>query len=428
MQIAVRPPVKAGIAVLGASALAITPIAVTPPDIKSPAHAFSSAAVALSASPSPIDFYAEVFERSLDNVGQMAEIFLSRPIPILQAILANQFANVETLVSALQSAGNGLVTALTEQIPEDLQQAVEYLGQGNVEGALNTLLTVPLTIAIPLLDVLGAVVTPALEAINRLNAVIQEVGPGLILGLPLAFAGPVLSGVGAIGTAIQNVINAAAAGDLGGIVGAIVEIPAVLADGILNGDYGPALLGILPAPGLLTPTGLLGPLGAGPIGFFLAVREAIADIIHPPAAGKQDLGIQQTPYQAPNTLIDEDADVLTITTDGDGSGGEGAGAGAGGSGDEENLNLGGEEGEEDLDLGKKGEENGEENEGGTIDPADLDDLGGDEGDEGEEGEDPSNGAPSNEVGGGDEGGDEDTTTNDDGGDGGSEGGDGGSEE
>ncbi|SEH68982.1 hypothetical protein SAMN04489835_2907 [Mycolicibacterium rutilum] len=357
MQVAVRPRMKAGIAVVGASALAIAPIAVAPPDSKLSAASISSAAVALTAN--PVDFYTEVFERSLGNTQALAEIFLSNPVPVLQQVLANQFANIESLVAAVGTAANGIATALTDEVPQLLQTAFNDLSNGNVEGALNTLLSLPLTFALPLLEVVGAIVVPITTAVNNFNAVVQDVLVGAILGGALAIAGPVLSGIGSVGTAVQGVIDAVGSGDLGEVVSALVNTPAVIADGVLNGGYGPLLLGILPAPGVLTPEGLLGALGAGPIGFLLGIRQAIADAIAP-----QDMTLLRTESDTStdegitaNSLPNDDANFVNVNISGDG------GTGSTGASDEESEE--GAEGGEGSEGAEGGQTGGleEENDG-----------------------------------------------------------------
>jgi hypothetical protein len=321
MQVAAKSYLTAGVALVGASAIAVAPVQVAPPDIKLPAPRVSSAAVALTAS--PIAWYTEVVERTIGNAEGLAEIFLANPAPILQQILANQTANVESLLQALGNASQGIAAALTEQVPVLLETAFTQLSNGNVEGALNTLLSAPLTFALPLLEVVGAVITPVTEAVANFNRVVQDVLAAAVLGGALAVAGPVLSGVGSVGSAIQDVIDGAGTGDPIEIVNAFVNAPGVIADGILNGGYGPLLLGLLPAPGVLTPDGLLGPLGAGPIGFGLAIRDAIAQALGAPALAlgeapasevdgtTDDLATGEGPAAA-NAMVNEQANLVGL--------------------------------------------------------------------------------------------------------------------
>ncbi|MFS0897153.1 hypothetical protein [Mycolicibacterium litorale] len=245
----------------------------------------------------PVDFYAEVFGRSADNVAALVDIFLANPTPILSQIFDNQIANAETIAGALDQMVDGLVPILTQQVPMLLETAFAALADGDVETALNTLLSIPTTIAaLPAFIGLGAVLLPVITAADNVNNVIQQVLGGAILGGAVAAFGPLLSTVGAGGTAIQGIIDGVAAGDIGEVADAIINAPGVLIDGFLNGGYGPPLL-VVPAPGLLSPNAALGTLGAGPIGFVLAVRRAIAQAITP-----------ATPFSTAEQRLAEDAE------------------------------------------------------------------------------------------------------------------------
>ncbi|WP_197373061.1 hypothetical protein [Mycolicibacterium baixiangningiae] len=282
MHATLRPYVTAGVSLVGASAIAISPISpITPADIKVPAVATSSAAVDLVVN--PIDFYGALFEESAANVEALVDIFLANPTPILSQIFDNQLANAEMISGALEQMAEGLVPILTQQVPLLLETAFAALAEGDVETALNTLLSIPTTVAaLPAFIGLGAVLLPIATASGNINNVVQQVLGGAILGGAVAAFGPLLSTVGASGTAIQGVLDGVAAGDIGAVADAIVNAPGVIIDGLLNGGYGPPLL-VVPAPGLLTPNAVFGTLGAGPIGFVLAIRQAIADAITPAA-------------------------------------------------------------------------------------------------------------------------------------------------
>lgn len=280
MRTALRPYATAGVALVGASVIAVAPVA-APPDIKIPAVSTSSAAVDLVVN--PIDFYTALFEESAANVEAIVDIFLANPAPILSQIIDNQIDNAEQISVALEQMVEGLRPILTEQVPLLFRTAVEALADGDVETALNTLLSIPTTVAaLPAFIGLGAVFLPIAKASGNINNVIQQVVGGAILGGAVAAFGPLLSTIGATGTAIQGVIDGVAAGDIGEVADALINAPGVILDGFLNGGYGPPLL-IVPAPGLLTPNGLLGALGAGPVGFVLALRKQIADAIKPVA-------------------------------------------------------------------------------------------------------------------------------------------------
>jgi hypothetical protein len=113
----------------------------------------------------------------------------------------------------------------------------------------------------------------------------QAAGPAaaqsLIAGAVLGFGGPLISGPAAGATALQNLIDAVGSGSPEGVAGAIINGPAVVADGFLNGGYGPNLAPITPygaipnvvvtagglfspgavVPGQITTIGLPGPIG-----------------------------------------------------------------------------------------------------------------------------------------------------------------------
>lgn len=281
MLASIRPYATAGVALVGASVIAVAPVVAPPiPDLTVPATVASPVELTVS----PIDWYAEVFERTFGNATGLVELFLDAPAPILSQIIANQIANAETLVDAFQTAATAIGEALTTTVPEMIQDAFASLTEGDVSGFVNTLLELPLAVGLPLVNILGAVVTGFMSTVDNFNNVVQEVLGGAILGGLLAVAGPVISTVGAMGTVVQNVIDAVGTADPIEVVNAIVNAPGVIADGFLNGGYGPLFLGALPAPGLLSP-GLLGPLGGGPIDFVMQIRRAIAQAIGwtPPA-------------------------------------------------------------------------------------------------------------------------------------------------
>ncbi|MGV0849595.1 hypothetical protein [Mycolicibacterium phlei] len=363
MQATIRPYITTGVALVGASVIAVSPVAPPVPDLESQAHALSSAAVALRVN--PIDFYTEVFERSLGNAQDLADAFLANPFPILAQVLANQFANVENLVDALGVTGELLLTALTEEVPELLQTAFDDLAAGNIEGALNTLLTLPLTVALPLLNLLDPLISPLTNALNNFNAVVQGVLGEVVLGGLIGLSGPVISGIGSIGTAIQGVVDAAGSGDIGEIFDALVNIPAVIADGVLNGGYGPLLLGFLPAPGLLSPD-------LGPIGIVLAIRESIANFLTPTTMLAKSGAVEDVEadegLRSANSLPDDSANVVNISTysslaeDMGESAGEGASAGEGddGSGEGGGGVVGGDNGAGGEEQQKQEEENQQE--------------------------------------------------------------------
>src|SRR5690242_440799 len=94
MQVSARSYLTAGVAFVGAGAIAVSPISpITPslPDVQIPASAASTMPVELAALVNPIELWFNVFAETAGNIGQLADIALTDPAPILAAILRNQF-------------------------------------------------------------------------------------------------------------------------------------------------------------------------------------------------------------------------------------------------------------------------------------------------------------------------------------------------
>jgi hypothetical protein len=320
MQLVSRSHLAAGVAFVGVGALAISPVAPPIPDVDiSPVY---SAATTLTAS------YSQMLATATEYAGALADKFLTTPAPILEQILRNQIANVEAVAEGLQATGAGVGEALSTAVPALLQTALADLGSGNVEGALNTLLTVPLVLGAPILELVpsvqAAIALPFQNLANVVNLFGEPDIGALMLGLAAAgLAGPLLSTAGAAGAAAQGIISALVGADLGKVLEAVVNAPATVLDGLLNGGYGPNLVDVLLpgtglqvfAGGLLTPDyleslGVANPDGSftlvGTIATLLNLRTAVAGAITPPEAEVAELG---SPEQIPNL----DNEVASVT-------------------------------------------------------------------------------------------------------------------
>ncbi|MEU0498485.1 hypothetical protein [Mycobacterium sp. NPDC006124] len=244
MQAAVRRPnLSAGVALVGASVIAAA-AAVTPmPEIHLPDIALPSVhatTVDLAALANPLDAYAQVFQTALANTNTLVQNTI--PGQLLNQILQNQVGSAASLLNGLSSAGGGIAAAAS-QVPAVLATAVSQLAAGNVEGAVNSLLSVPLTVAAPALNLLpvlqGILTKPLTNLVNVVNAFTAD--PLATLLAVSGFIAPLISVPGAAAAAIQNVINAVGTGDLGAVANAVLTAPATIADGLLNGGYGPDL-------------------------------------------------------------------------------------------------------------------------------------------------------------------------------------------
>jgi hypothetical protein len=297
MQVASRPRFTTGVALVGASlvvASTVAPVAdVHLPDIHLPA--IRTMDVDLTAAVNPLAIYSQVLHDALTNVSTLAEN--AKPGQVLQAILANQLNSVGTLGAALGATGGSVGSALT-QLPQTVQTAVGQLAAGNVAGAANALLQIPLTLGLPLQNLLPALATiitkPLENIVNVVKAFTDDtLGTELILA---GFIGPLISTPAAAATAVQNVISAVGTGNPMAVVGALLGAPATVADGLLNGGYGPDLGPLVDSPfpvkagGLLSSSALVfNPDGSffvntgGPIAALQAALAKIAGALAPKA-------------------------------------------------------------------------------------------------------------------------------------------------
>ena len=302
MQVASRPRFAAGVALVGASvvvASTVSPVRdIHLPDIHLPA--LRTAEINLAAAT-----YAEVFQEAAANAQALLTTFKANPTPILSQIAKNQVTTLENLMAGLQTTGGAISTALTTTVPPLLQAARTDLTSGNVEGAINNVLSATLATAFPItgfIPTLSAAFTqPLTNLVNAVNAV--EAG-GVLSPLSLAvigLLGPVLSGAGAFGVAVDNVGSAIPEGPAA-VVHAIANGPAVILDGVLNGGFGPDLSSLAGLAGLTVVAGglLSGGLAItstdpltvqlpGTINSLQALGQAIANAIAPKATATVDV-------------------------------------------------------------------------------------------------------------------------------------------
>ena len=255
MHAAVRSRLNMGIAMAGAGAIALAPIAQPMPAIAElQARAVSSAEVALSAAANPIEQWAEIIQTTLANGGALAQSYLNNPLPILHQLLNNGLGYGQQTVTALQTSFTNLVDQLRFDnpygFPVTVRHGLDQILAGQIYAGVSTLLDAGLGLIIgpvfPLLDLLQIPVTMAQNFANVVAAL-----PMSVLGLGLGALGTFNGTIQATAFQAQAVFDALRTGDLAGVVGAIVATPGAIVNAVLNGF---ALTG---APGLLSPYGLV---------------------------------------------------------------------------------------------------------------------------------------------------------------------------
>ncbi|MBB5162190.1 hypothetical protein [Mycobacterium sp. AZCC_0083] len=255
MQVAVRSRLNMGIALAGAGAIALAPIAQPMPAIAElQARAVSSAQVALTAAANPIEQWAQIIQDTLANGGTLVQNYLNNPLPIVHQLILNGAGYVGQTVTALQSSFSNLVDSLRFDnpygFPAGVQQGLSQILAGQIYEGYNTLFSAGLGLIIgpvfPLLDLLQIPVTMVQNVAN----VVAKV-PNTLLFMGLGAIGTINGTLQATAFQVQAVVDALKTGDLFGAVGAIVATPGAIVNAVLNGF---AFSG---APGLLSPGGLI---------------------------------------------------------------------------------------------------------------------------------------------------------------------------
>ena len=238
MQRSVRPWITAGVAILGASVVAVAPLEPVP-------HSemrVENAALELSAAPNPFQYYPQVVMRSFTNAGDRLSQYFSDPLPIAQAIIDNQHDALADIVDAAARLDPvALVRAILRAFAQPVVNLVKVFGTGEP----------------------------------------FDTAASLLVRLAL----PVVGGAFAGGTAIGDAIKALLDLDVVGAISAALNIPARVVDGMLNGRIDGVTEDNF---GLLTPV-VDAPVAeqlTGPVDFLIDSLQNIGDTIStsPPSA------------------------------------------------------------------------------------------------------------------------------------------------
>ncbi|AFM18195.1 hypothetical protein Mycch_3455 [Mycolicibacterium chubuense NBB4] len=256
MHVAVKPPLATAVALVGAGAIALTPVYPSLPEVAVPT--VSSAAVHLVAQPNPIALWSEVIAGAIHNAGGIGQEVLSDPVPVLRQILTNQLGNL----NIVGSAGKGVIEGLAEYFAPDnpfglragIQDAVEQIKAGQIAAGFATLTSTviagPLVVGVGLpLLMSGLLQVPVKIAQNVTDAVGALFDNANIVPLLTAAMGPIVAPINAFGASLQDFVEALGAGHLGDALTAVINVPARLVGAVLNG-YTDASGGF--AAGLLT--------------------------------------------------------------------------------------------------------------------------------------------------------------------------------
>lgn len=281
----------AGIAMVGAGAIAVTPVAPNVSEIQQRAFELTANA---KVTDSPAVVYGDLFENGFENLTALAGTLTANPFPILSQLAENQagyigqitegFLGVPEAFENFWNGANGSVL---------LDEARAALQRGEFAEAydrLNRFNVYSLTILSPIAEWLfsaepstrlpeGRIGIPEQIAQNFTDVVatIFDQG-GVVNGTTKSFLGPFIGVNFEIALAAEALVAAVQDGDAAGAVNVLVNTPGTVFNALLNGYVNPACGDDCAAsqyfPGLIN--------GTGPIvDLFVRLPNAIADALKP---------------------------------------------------------------------------------------------------------------------------------------------------
>ncbi len=263
MHVSARSYLTAGIATIGAGAIALTPVApISHSPVLSPAIS-TSLAVNLAASIDPITPWVDTLETAGANIVGLFESWAAEPFPIIQQVIANQL----TYLGELPAIGT-----IIEQVLGNIGAAV----QAPFSADLNTLDALHQT-------VFTLLPTLAPDLPQGLLDFMASTASGVLIGL----VGPVLAPVVALVNSVTSIVDALGNADFTGALNDLINIPANLVNAFLNGgqtiDITSILAPLLPASATLNSAGIvLGGLLSQGASLFNALAVNVSVQIGPP--------------------------------------------------------------------------------------------------------------------------------------------------
>ncbi|MCX2933205.1 hypothetical protein ORI20_23315 [Mycobacterium sp. CVI_P3] len=248
MHIAVRSSVATGIALVGAGAIALSPVQPVASPLSNLPAAISNAGVELTATFDPITPWVDVITAAVTNTVTIGEDWLADPLPAARQLANNWFGYADTTATALGGVAEGTWTYLTTTVPEGLSTAFDQIVNGDLSGAATTINNVlgsaVFTIGLPLFPVAEI---PGQMADNFAAVVNAVTGIGTLLPVVIGLLGPIEGGVQAFGDSGQAVLDAVQASEpVTALNAAFALVPNVLG-AVLNGYQNNTY------PGLLSP-------------------------------------------------------------------------------------------------------------------------------------------------------------------------------
>ncbi|ALI25587.1 hypothetical protein [Mycolicibacterium fortuitum] len=318
MQLALRPFTTAGIALVGAGVIAVSPLA-PPPVATSATTTMSAASVALTASSSfvdPIAYWGEVLELAGTNLSTHFEAAIADPFPVLGQVVENQVGYANTIITALSTTSQRLDAFVKgAYFAGQIEKIKTQLAAGNVASAAQAINGIVINGAIAFYPLLDMTKIPGQIGQNVAN-VLQTLAMESLtnVGIPgrLGFGALELARntLASFAWTTQTIVTAAKSGDAVALASAIANAPASLTDGLLNGAMEPHPFPNRPpyrgGTGFLTPTTFgVGAASWTPLDAMIYLPRVIAAAIAPPATIATDVATTDAPLAITATVKPE---------------------------------------------------------------------------------------------------------------------------
>lgn len=239
MSLALRPYMNAGVALVGAGVIALTPVTASPAAVHVPALR-SAATVELTAFTNPLETWASVGQATVGNLLDIGHYLVGHPAPVLQQLIANRMTDANTLGTILQTVATGLQGWLSPWSPDGIAHyarvAADQARAGDLRGATDSLYNgivnrFKFKVGLPLLGTLAIWQSVAKDVYT----IATELPYALAIG-PFQYSFTAIKTFQmAVGDTLQGFGDALKARDLVTAASFLINAPAVITGAVLNG-------------------------------------------------------------------------------------------------------------------------------------------------------------------------------------------------
>jgi hypothetical protein len=332
MHVKARSYLTAGIATLGVGAIALAPVQPIPNQIAlAPHRAVSTLAVELASTIDPITPWVDTFTTAGANIGTLVEFYLQKPFPILQTIGANWgtyfeelgngnaglipeqiWGNVQTFFQAPWSPGEqvefpvGPAPQTVVKLPgDDANLVPTYISETTPADGSNS----PPNLYLGLV-ILGVEQAASPKCSVDGDCLLEQLAPLLNFfatnysGQLLGLLGPLLAPVVVLTRSFTAIGEFFQEGDVIGAINELINIPANVTNGVLNGAGFLDLTAIVTAIAPLPIEGIK--LGLNTGGLLNSVPKdgsLVPDAPNPPTEYSGGIALDSLAVQSDNTLF-----------------------------------------------------------------------------------------------------------------------------